>query len=105
MARGPSRDRREVWLVLLKRRRVKYRRSLSKACRTLCFGWIDGMRADRRRSHGALHAAQAGKCVRHLNKARVERLIAAGRMRPEGLALVEEAKRRGEWDRADGVRT
>ncbi len=33
------------------------------------------------------------------NVDRVERLIAEGRMTPAGLALVEEAKQRGAWER------
>jgi uncharacterized protein YdeI (YjbR/CyaY-like superfamily) len=34
------------------------------------------------------------------NVARVERLIAAGRMQPAGRALVDEAKRNGSWEAA-----
>ena len=34
------------------------------------------------------------------NVARVERMIAAGRMQPAGQALVEEAKRNGSWEAA-----
>ena len=34
------------------------------------------------------------------NVARVARMIAEGRMTPAGMALVEEAKRRGTWDQA-----
>ena len=44
---------------------------------------------------------KAGSVWAASNKARVKRLIAEARMRPEGLAMVEEAKARGEWDRAD----
>ncbi len=34
------------------------------------------------------------------NVARVERMIAAGRMQPAGQALVDEAKRNGSWEAA-----
>ena len=38
------------------------------------------------------------------NVARVARMIAEGRMTPAGMALVEEAKRRGTWDQATSGR-
>ena len=68
----------------------------------LCFGWIDG-RANRiddsfyvqrvtpRRPKSVWSAK---------NVATVERLIAEGRMRPAGLAVVEAAKADGRWERA-----
>ncbi len=95
---------REVWLVLLKthvkRPSVSYEEAVQEA---LCFGWIDGMlrRIDDESHMVRFTPRKPGSVWAASNKARVERLIAAGRMRPEGLALVEEAKRRGEWDRAD----
>ena len=69
----------------------------------LCFGWIDGMlrRIDDESHMLRFTPRKPGSVWAVSNKARVERLIAEGRMRPEGLALVEEAKRRGEWDKAD----
>ncbi|HSK52042.1 MAG TPA: YdeI/OmpD-associated family protein, partial [Clostridia bacterium] len=36
------------------------------------------------------------------NKARVERLIRDGRMRPAGLAAIERAKSNGSWEVLDG---
>jgi uncharacterized protein YdeI (YjbR/CyaY-like superfamily) len=95
---------REVWLVLLKthvkRPSVSYEEAVQEALR---FGWIDGMlrRIDDERHMIRFTPRKTGSVWAASNKARVERLIAEGRMRPEGLALVEEAKRRGEWDRAD----
>jgi uncharacterized protein YdeI (YjbR/CyaY-like superfamily) len=68
----------------------------------LCFGWIDG-RANRlddthylqrvtpRRPKSVWSAKNVGT---------VERLIAEGRMRPAGLAVVEAAKADGRWERA-----
>jgi uncharacterized protein YdeI (YjbR/CyaY-like superfamily) len=38
-----------------------------------------------------------------LNKERVDRLTAAGLMRPAGLAAVEAARRSGAWNRLDDV--
>jgi uncharacterized protein YdeI (YjbR/CyaY-like superfamily) len=37
------------------------------------------------------------------NKARVERLIAAGRMAPAGLAAIERARANGSWEVLDSV--
>ncbi len=95
---------REVWLVLLKTRvqrpSVRYAEAVEEA---LCFGWIDGMlrRIDDERHMIRFTPRRTGSVWAASNKARVRRLVAEGRMRPEGLALVEEAKRRGEWDRAE----
>ncbi len=38
-----------------------------------------------------------------VNKARVEKLIAAGKMAPAGLAAIERAKADGSWSRLDHV--
>jgi uncharacterized protein YdeI (YjbR/CyaY-like superfamily) len=95
---------REVWLVLLKvhvqRPSVSYEKAVLEA---LCYGWIDGtLRRIDDESHMIRFTPRKARSVwAASNKARVERLIAEGRMRPEGLAMVEEAKARGEWERAD----
>ena len=96
--------RREVWLVILKvhvpRPSVSYEDAVMEA---LCFGWIDGMlrRIDDESHMIRFTPRKRGSVWAASNKARVARLIAEGRMRPVGLALVDEAKRRGEWDRVE----
>lgn len=93
-----------VWLVLAKKgvtepTRLTFDEALEEA---LCHGWIDGQRNGRddttyaqrfspRRPKGTWSARNVGT---------VERLIAAGRMHPAGLAEVERAKADGRWDRA-----
>jgi uncharacterized protein YdeI (YjbR/CyaY-like superfamily) len=68
----------------------------------LCFGWIDGLRRacddvsflqrySRRRPGGSWSKA---------NVAKAEALMAAGRMRPSGLAEVAAAKADGRWQAA-----
>jgi uncharacterized protein YdeI (YjbR/CyaY-like superfamily) len=95
---------REIWLVLLKahvrRPSATYEEAVEEA---LCYGWIDGMlrRIDDESHMLRFTPRKPGGVWAPSNKVRVERLIAEGRMRPEGMALVEEAKRRGEWERAD----
>jgi uncharacterized protein YdeI (YjbR/CyaY-like superfamily) len=65
----------------------------------LCYGWISG----RRRSYDEAYYLQKYVPRRprsrwsQVNVARVEELIAAGRMRPSGLAEVEAAKADGRW--------
>lgn len=68
----------------------------------LCYGWIDGQS----RSHDVASWLQKftprGKrsIWSQVNQAHVARLVAAGRMRPAGLAAVEAAKADGRWARA-----
>jgi uncharacterized protein YdeI (YjbR/CyaY-like superfamily) len=90
----------EVWVRLAKKgsglESVTYDEAVEVA---LCFGWIDGQSRSldgssylqrftprRRRSNWAAS-----------NVARVERLLAEGRMRPAGLREVEAARADGRW--------
>ena len=68
----------------------------------LCFGWIDGRanRLDDRFYLQRVTPRRARSVWSQKNVATVERLIAAGRMRPAGLAVVEAAKADGRWERA-----
>ncbi|WP_206340143.1 YdeI/OmpD-associated family protein [Blastococcus litoris] len=68
----------------------------------LCFGWIDG-RANRLDDTWYVQriTPRRPKSVWSLkNVATVERLVAEGRLRPAGLAVVEAAKADGRWERA-----
>lgn len=74
----------------------------------LCYGWIDGVM---RRIDSSFHvqrftARRARSKWSKVNRLKVEALVAAGRMRPRGLAEVERAKADGRWDAAyDGMAT
>jgi uncharacterized protein YdeI (YjbR/CyaY-like superfamily) len=65
----------------------------------LCFGWISGQR----KSHDEVYYLQKYVPRRprsrwsRVNVARVQELIATGRMRPSGMAEVEAAKADGRW--------
>ena len=65
----------------------------------LCYGWISGQR----KSYDEIYYLQKYVPRRprsrwsQVNVAKVEELIAAGRMRPSGLAEVEAAKADGRW--------
>jgi uncharacterized protein YdeI (YjbR/CyaY-like superfamily) len=93
----------EVWIQIAKKgssvKTVTYPEAVISA---LCYGWIDSQG----RSGGADVALQRfsprGKRSRwsRLNREHARRLIGDGRMKPAGLAAIEQAKRSGEWDRA-----
>jgi uncharacterized protein YdeI (YjbR/CyaY-like superfamily) len=75
---------------------IPYEDSIEEA---LCFGWIDShvRKYDVGRST-LLHTPRKPRSVwSRPNKERVERLIAAGRMEPAGLAAIEAAKANGMW--------
>jgi len=71
----------------------------------LCFGWVDstGGRVDERRTKLYFAPRKERSVWSASNKARVERLIAAGLMRPAGLAAIERAKSNGAWTALDEV--
>ena len=68
----------------------------------LMFGWIDGLRkAETADTFIQKFTPRARRSVwSDINRGKVNALIAAGRMRPRGLAEVERAKQDGRWDAA-----
>ncbi len=98
-----------LWLKIAKKGTdppsVTYAEALELA---LCFGWIDS----RKRGHDERHFLQRftprrprGRWSR-INRDKAEALIAAGRLRPAGMAEVDAARADGRWDAAyEGQRT
>lgn len=98
-----------LWLKIAKKgvaeTSVTYAEALELA---LCFGWIDSQK----RGFDERHFLQRftprrprGRWSR-INREKAEDLIAAGTMRPSGLAEVEAAKADGRWEAAyEGQRT
>ncbi len=81
---------------------IPYEDSIEEA---LCFGWIDShvRKYDADRSV-LLHTPRKPRSVwSRPNKERVERLIAAGRMEPAGLAAIEAAQANGSWSILDSA--
>jgi len=78
---------------------ISYDESVEEA---LCFGWIDGIRNSvDEGSYSIRFTPRKSKSIWSLiNKNRVEKLITEGKMKPEGLILVEIAKENGQWDDA-----
>jgi uncharacterized protein YdeI (YjbR/CyaY-like superfamily) len=95
-----------VWLVTWRRAAgeepLPYETQIEEA---LCFGWIDGTAGvvDERRGKLWYSPRKPGSGWAATNKARLERLIAAGRMAPAGLAAIERARADGSWTVLDSV--
>jgi uncharacterized protein YdeI (YjbR/CyaY-like superfamily) len=71
----------------------------------LCWGWVDSKvnALDEERSMLWIAPRKPKTGWSKPNKERVERMIAAGRMQPAGLAKIEAAKIDGTWNKLDGV--
>ena len=94
-----------AWLVTLRARSggsgLDYELAVEEA---LCFGWVDSTAGRVDDQLGKLYFAprKPRSPWAATNKARVARLIDAGRMAPAGLAAIERAKSNGSWEILDG---
>jgi len=92
-----------VWLLLHKKHvetpSIGYDEAVEEA---LCWGWIDGLtnRWDERSYAVRFTPRKPTSVWSESNVERVTRMISEGRMTAAGMALVDEAKRRGTWDEA-----
>jgi uncharacterized protein YdeI (YjbR/CyaY-like superfamily) len=92
-----------VWLKLAKKgsgiQTVSYAEAVESA---LCYGWIDGQSA----SHDDRFWLQRYTPRRRnspwsrVNRDKATALVEQGRMKPAGLAQIEQAKQNGRWDSA-----
>jgi uncharacterized protein YdeI (YjbR/CyaY-like superfamily) len=95
-----------IWLVHWKKitpaKYVGYDAIVEEA---LCQGWIDSLprKLDDLRTMIYLSPRKPKSVWSKVNKERVERLIAAGCMKPAGLAAIECAKANGSWSALDDV--
>jgi uncharacterized protein YdeI (YjbR/CyaY-like superfamily) len=95
-----------AWLIYAKKHTglpsLTYNDAVEEA---LCFGWIDSKvnSIDDALYMQVFTPRKPTSAWSALNKARIERLVAAGLMTAAGLALVKIAKRRGTWAAADQV--
>jgi uncharacterized protein YdeI (YjbR/CyaY-like superfamily) len=71
----------------------------------LCFGWIDSLPRSLDETRTMLWIAPRKPKTNwsRINRERVERLIAEGRMEPAGMRKVELAQADGSWNRLDAV--
>jgi uncharacterized protein YdeI (YjbR/CyaY-like superfamily) len=87
------------WVYMYKkaaRDGLRYHDALDEA---LCFGWIDGQihAVDEEKFRQRWTPRRPGSVWSQVNKTKVKRLIAEGRMTRAGLAAVKEARRTGKW--------
>jgi len=95
-----------VWLITYRPATGKTPFSYEQAVEeALCFGWIDGQanKLDDERTMLWFAPRRPGSGWARTNKARIERLIADGRMTPAGLAKIEAAQADGSWTLLDSV--
>ena len=94
-----------AWLVTWRRGHgpvLDYGEAVEEA---LCFGWVDsrGGKVDEHRTKLYFAPRKTKSPWSASNKERVERLVAAGLMRPAGLAAIARAKENGSWAVLDEV--
>lgn len=92
-----------AWLRLAKKASGLRSLSYDEAVEVgLCFGWIDGQKKgyDERSWLQRFTPRGPQSIWSKVNRAKAEALIAAGRLRPAGLAAVERARQTGRWDAA-----
>jgi uncharacterized protein YdeI (YjbR/CyaY-like superfamily) len=95
-----------IWLVIPRKGSTvplpTYEEAVQEA---LAYGWIDstGNRLDEQRTLLRFSPRKPGSVWASSNRARVERLIAEGRMTESGLAKIEAAKRDGSWALLEAV--
>ena len=95
-----------AWLVTWRRRSgrlgLDYESAIEEA---LCFGWVDSTAGrvddDRGKLYFAPRKPRSGWAA--TNKARIERLLAEGRMAPAGITAIERAKANGSWEVLDSA--
>lgn len=93
-----------VWLVLGKKKSVVQTVTYDEAVEeALCFGWIDSkanpVDGERYKLWVAPRKARSGWSA--VNKRRIDRLVAEGRMASAGLAAIDAAKADGSWSKLD----
>lgn len=95
-----------VWLIMYKKDSGKpsvyYEEAVEEA---LCFGWIDS-KPNKRDAESWLQFFNPRKPKSGwsaINKERIKRLTATGKMTPAGLAKIELAKQNGSWTTLDSI--
>jgi uncharacterized protein YdeI (YjbR/CyaY-like superfamily) len=98
-----------LWLKIAKKDTgidtVTYAEAVDSA---LCYGWIDGQRASFDETYFLQKFTPRARRSKwsKINRDKVAELTRQGRMKPAGLAEVEQAKQDGRWDAAyEGQRT
>jgi uncharacterized protein YdeI (YjbR/CyaY-like superfamily) len=99
-------EKQSIWLIYHKKQSATPSLTWSQAVdEALCFGWIDSRAQplDGERHRQFFSRRKPGSGWSKINKAKVERLTAAGLMTPAGFASIETAKQNGAWTLLDDV--
>lgn len=99
-------DQPAVWLVYYKKKVAPPSLTWSEAVEeALCFGWIDSQAKplDEERYQQYFSRRKPTSGWSKVNKEKVQRLLAEGRMTPAGLTSLETAQRNGSWTLLDDV--
>lgn len=95
-----------VWVIFFKTNSgtpsVQYSEAVDEA---LCFGWIDS-KPNKRDAHSYYRyfsKRNPKSSWSRVNKQKVQKLIAANKMAPAGLQMVEQAKKLGSWTALDAI--
>ncbi len=89
-----------VWVHFAKKGTGAVTCSYDEALETaLCFGWIDGqLRTHDEKTFVRKFTPRRARSIwSKVNRAKAERLIKEGRMKPSGFSAIERAKAGGEW--------
>jgi len=93
----------EIYLVYYKtstgKESITWEESVEEA---LCFGWIDGVRKsiDEEQYTIRFTERKPSSIWSLVNTKKAEKMIAEGKMLPEGMAKIEHAKQNGQWGKA-----
>lgn len=96
----------EVWVVYVKSAHGRSMTWSDAVDEALCFGWIDttAKRIDEKHYMQRFTRRRAGSKWSAINKAKVAKLIEAGKMTEAGVKEVELAKKNGSWAKAEAWR-
>jgi uncharacterized protein YdeI (YjbR/CyaY-like superfamily) len=90
-----------IWVIYFKKHTGKPTMTYAEAVEeALCFGWIDSLtkKLDEERYMQKFTPRKNNSNWSELNKKRVEKLIAEGKMENAGFDQIEKAKKSGKWD-------
>lgn len=99
-------EEKSVWLIIYKKSSatisVTYLEAVEEA---LCFGWIDSKpnKRDQESFYQFFAKRNPKSNWSKINKVSVAKLITSGAMRPEGLHVIEIARKSGAWTALDSV--
>lgn len=99
-------SKQSVWLIYYKKKSKIPSISWSEAVdEALCFGWIDSTARpiDGEKYMQFFTKRKAKSIWSKINKAKIEKLIEAGKMWPAGFESIEKAKQNGSWTILDTV--